>query len=89
MMLSLYHIINAPITIMNLDTIEAKIALDTIKQKTKNLFKAITTGKQSFLSQNSTLLKQKPGVIGNGEAKELICMTHGHELRWGGGNAGE
>ena len=26
--------------------------------------------------------------IGNGEAKELICMTHGHELRWGMGNAG-
>ena len=24
--------------------------------------------------------------IGNGEAKELICMTHGHELS--GGNAG-
>ena len=23
---------------------------------------------------------------GNGEAKELICMTHGRELRWG--NAG-
>ena len=23
---------------------------------------------------------------GNGEAKELICMTHGHELKWG--NAG-
>ena len=22
--------------------------------------------------------------IGNGEAKELICMTHGQELRWGG-----
>ena len=21
--------------------------------------------------------------IGNGVAKELICMTHGHELRWG------
>ena len=21
--------------------------------------------------------------IGNGEAKELICMTHGHELRGG------
>ena len=21
--------------------------------------------------------------IGNGEAKELICMTHGHELKWG------
>ena len=28
--------------------------------------------------------------IGNGEARELICMTHGHELRWGnaGGKAG-
>ena len=23
--------------------------------------------------------------IGNEEAKELICATHGHELRWGGG----
>ena len=21
--------------------------------------------------------------IGNGEAEELICMTHGHELKWG------
>ena len=21
--------------------------------------------------------------MGNGEVKELICMTHGHELRWG------
>ena len=21
--------------------------------------------------------------MGNGEAKEFICMTHGHELRWG------
>ena len=28
--------------------------------------------------------------MGNGEAKELICMTHGHELRWGndGGRQG-
>ena len=24
--------------------------------------------------------------MGNGEAKELICMTHEHEQRWG--NAG-
>ena len=22
--------------------------------------------------------------IGNGEAKEIICTTHGHELRWRG-----
>ena len=21
--------------------------------------------------------------MGNGEAKELICTTHGHELKWG------
>ena len=21
--------------------------------------------------------------MGNGEAKELMCMTHGHELTWG------
>ena len=21
--------------------------------------------------------------MGNWKAKELICMTHGHELRWG------
>ena len=21
--------------------------------------------------------------MGNGEAKELICTTHGHEVRWG------
>ena len=31
--------------------------------------------------------------MGNEEAKDLICMTHGHELRWGNdggrGNAGQ
>ena len=31
--------------------------------------------------------------IETGEAKELICTTHGHELRWGGecwkGGAGQ
>ena len=36
--------------------------------------------------------------MGNGEARELVCMTHGHELRWeddggrqvrGEGNKGE
>ena len=26
--------------------------------------------------------------IGNGEAKEVISMTHGHELMWGGGIIG-
>ena len=28
--------------------------------------------------------------IGNGEAKELICMTHGHELKgWNAGGRGD
>ena len=26
--------------------------------------------------------------MGSGEAKELICMTHGHELRWGNDGGG-
>ena len=26
--------------------------------------------------------------MGNGEARELICTTHGHELRWEGRDAG-
>ena len=27
--------------------------------------------------------------IGNGEAKELLCMIHGHEVRVGGMQVGE
>ena len=27
--------------------------------------------------------------IESGEAKELICITHGHELRWGNASGGE
>ena len=26
--------------------------------------------------------------MGNGEVKELICMTNGHELRWGNDEGG-
>ena len=26
--------------------------------------------------------------MGNVEAKELMCMTHGHELRWGNAGGG-
>ena len=26
--------------------------------------------------------------MGNGEAKELICRTHGRELRWGNDGGG-
>ena len=32
--------------------------------------------------------KETKNSIGNGEVKELICTTHGHDLR-GRGNAGE
>ena len=31
-------------------------------------------------------IREVRNSIGNGEAKELICTTHVHELRWG--NAG-
>ena len=27
--------------------------------------------------------------MGNGEAKELICTIHGHELRWGNDGGGK
>ena len=27
--------------------------------------------------------------MGNGEAKELLCMTHGHELRWRNAGGGQ
>ena len=40
----------------------------------------------SHMPLNSTVQNRQGEVknsIGNGEAKELICMTHGYELRWG------
>ena len=46
---------------------------------------------QRLRSTNCYVQNRQGGVknsIGNGEAKELICMTHGHELRegrWVGG----
>ena len=30
-------------------------------------------------------IEEVKNTIGNGEAKELTCMTHAHELRWGNG----
>ena len=36
--------------------------------------------------------RQREGknIIGNGEAKDLVCTNHGHELKWGndGGRGG-
>lgn len=41
MMLNLYHIMNAAIIVVNLEPIKAKIAVDKIKHKTKNLFRLL------------------------------------------------
>ena len=41
---------------------------------------------QGLRSTNGQVQNRQGGVknsIGNGVAKELICMTHGHELRVG------
>ena len=46
------------------------------------------TGNKKHKQQVINRQGEVKNSIGNGEAKELICMTHGHELRWGLGNAG-
>ena len=44
-------------------------------------------GRGSGSKKHKWWVEHRQGVIkdsiGNVEAKELICMTHGHELRWG------
>ena len=49
-------------------------------------------GKGTGNKKNKWKVQNRQGEIknsiGNGEAKELTCMTHGHELRWEVGNAG-
>ena len=40
--------------------------------------------RQLYLNSNKKKLRKKrKNSMGNGEAKELTCMTHGHELRRG------
>ena len=41
------------------------------------------TGNKKHKWQVQNRLGEVKNSIGNGEAKELICMTHEHELRWG------
>ena len=43
------------------------------------------TGNRSIIGTHK-IDREVKNSIGNGEAKELTCMTHGHELK--GGNAG-
>ena len=45
------------------------------------------TGNKKHKWQVQNRQREVQNSIGNGEAKELICMTHGHEPKWG--NAGE
>ena len=43
-------------------------------------------GKGTGIKKHKWQVQNRQGEIknnmGNGNAKELICMTHGHELRW-------
>ena len=45
-------------------------------------------GKSTGNKQQKWQVQNRQGKVknstGNGEAKELICTIHGHELRWGG-----
>ena len=41
------------------------------------------TGNKKHKWQVQNRQREVKNSIGNGEAKELIHMTHGHELRWG------
>ena len=43
------------------------------------------TGNKKHKWQAQTRQGEVKNSIGNVEARQLICMTHGHELRWGGG----
>ena len=48
----------------------------------------IGTGNRKHKWQVENRQGEVKNSIGNGEAKELICMTHGHELRWGNDGGG-
>ena len=50
-------------------------------ERRENGGKGTGTKKQKWQVQNKQ--GEVKNSMGNGEAKELICMTHGHELRWG------
>ena len=52
------------------------------REKEENGGKGTGSKKQNWQAQ--TRQGELKNSIRNGEAKELICMTHGHELRGGG-----
>ena len=52
------------------------------EEEGKNAGKGRENKKHNWQLQNRQ--GEVKNSIGNGEAKELACMTHGHELSWGG-----
>ena len=40
-------------------------------------------GIRSINGQVQNRQREVKNSMGNGETRELMCMTHGHELRWG------
>ena len=42
------------------------------------------TGNKKHSKEAQDKQREVKNSMGNGEAKELICITHGHELRGGG-----
>ena len=40
-------------------------------------------GIRSIIGRAQNRQEEVKNSMGNGEAKELICKTHGHELSWG------
>ena len=49
-------------------------------------------GKDTGNKKHKWQIQNRQGEVknsmGNGKAKELICMTHGHEIRWGNDGGG-
>ena len=58
------------------------ITWQVISREGENGGKGPENNKHKWYVQNRQ--KEVNNSKGNGEAKELICTTHGHELRWGG-----
>ena len=41
------------------------------------------TGNKKHKWQVQNRQREGKNIIGNGEAKDLVCTNHGHELKWG------
>ena len=57
-----------------------EITWRVISGEGENGGKGIGNKKHKWSVQNRH--REVKAIMGNGEAEELICMTHGHELQW-------